>query len=49
MTKLTQEQKNNAALKWAKERSNGNKEQDDDCFFDFLKGMESAERMIWNN
>ena len=43
---LTTFEKAKAASKWADERSEGNREVDRQCYYDYLMGMEQAEIML---
>ena len=43
---LTTSEKAKAASKWATERSDGNRDVDRQCYYDYLMGMEEAERIL---
>ncbi len=44
--RLTTSEKAKAASKWANERSEGDRDVDRQCYYDYLMGMEEAERML---
>jgi len=44
--RLTTSEKAKAASKWADERSEGDRDVDRQCYYDYLMGMEEAERML---
>jgi hypothetical protein len=44
--RLTASEKAKAASKWATERSEGDRDVDRQCYYDYLMGMEEAERML---
>jgi len=48
IVRLSTFQKAEAASKWSKERSEGNRDVDRECYYDFLMGMEEAERLLLN-
>lgn len=46
ISKLTTYEKAKLAMKWSNSRSEGDKEVDRQCYYDYLMGMEEAERML---
>ena len=45
-TNMTKFNKSKLAHKWANERSEGDREVDRQCYYDYLMGLEEAERQL---
>lgn len=47
-TVFTESEKAKMASEWSRSRSVGNRDQDRDCYYDYLMGIEAAVRKIQN-